>query len=253
MITITIDGKAVTVPEGTTILEAAQQTGIWIPTLCHHESLTPYGGCRLCAVEVAGDNGTQIVSACTFAAVNGLVVETATERVLNIRKFIIELLLAEAPQAKVLQDMAQALGVVQPQRFTPRNELCIACGQCVRACREIVGVSAVDFANRGYERIAAAPFFQRSEDCIGCGTCVAVCPTGAITMRDIAEGEKATVPDGETLEGPARIMDNWKVGFKMKRCTKCGEPFAPEFQLEQISKKVSLPDDFFDVCRQCRM
>jgi predicted molibdopterin-dependent oxidoreductase YjgC len=252
MVKIIIDGIETAVPEGTTVLEAAGKLGIWIPTLCHHEALTPYGGCRLCVVEVTRDGSTQIVSSCACKAADGIEVQTETEKVLNIRKFIIELLLSEAPQAKILQDLASDLGVSAPDRFQVRNELCISCGQCIRACQEIVGVGAIDFAGRGYERTAASPFFQRSEDCIGCGTCVAICPTGAIIMHDIAEGETATVPDSGEITGPARIIDNWKVGLAMKHCKKCGEPFAPQFQLDYISRKASLPDDFFDVCRQCR-
>jgi predicted molibdopterin-dependent oxidoreductase YjgC len=252
MTRLTIDNVEVEVHEGTTVLEAAKKLGIYIPTLCYHEALTPYGGCRLCVVEVTAEDGSQIVSSCAYQAVDRLCVKTTTPKVMELRKFMVELLLAEAPEAKILQDLASELGVSSPARFQPRNELCIACGLCIRACKEIVGVSAIDFAQRGYERTAASPFFDRSEDCIGCGTCHAICPTGAITMRDIGEGESALVPDGKKIKGPARIVDNWKVGFEMKRCKECNEPFAPQFQLEYFTKKVSLPEDFFDVCIECR-
>jgi bidirectional [NiFe] hydrogenase diaphorase subunit len=252
MVTLRIDGKKVAVPQGTTVLDAARRLDIHIPTLCFHEAITPYGGCRLCVVEVTRDGVTQIASSCVYEAADGLEVKTATDRVLELRRFMVELLLAEAPQAQVLQDLAQELGVKPPKRFKARNELCIACGQCVRACREIVGVSAIDFANKGYEKKAAAPFFERSDACIGCGTCFNICPTGAITMKDIAEGEQAELPDGTTVLGPARIIDNWKVGLAMKTCKQCGEPFAPQFQLEHFTKKVNLPADFYDVCVQCR-
>jgi predicted molibdopterin-dependent oxidoreductase YjgC len=252
MISCKIDGTDVQVEKGTTILEAAQQSGIRIPTLCHHEALTPYGGCRLCMVEVTRGDTRQIVSSCAYAVEEGIKVKTATERIIKLRRFIVALLLAEAPEAKVLQDLAAELGAAKPARFAPRNELCIACGQCIRACSELVGVSAIDFAQRGYEKKAASPYFQRSEDCIGCGTCYAICPTGAITLRDIAEGEQFVQPDGSLVNGPARIIDNWKVNFEMKRCRECGEPFAPAFQLEYIQKKVKLAEDFFAVCVQCR-
>lgn len=252
MAEIIINGIALEVPEGTTVLEAAKKLGIHLPTLCHHEALTPYGGCRLCVVEVARGNVTQIVSACTYQATDGLTVQTATDKVLQLRKFMLELLLAEAPEAKVLQDLARELGVSGPLLFQPRNELCIACGLCIRACREIVGVNAIDFAQRGYNRTAASPFFERSEDCIGCGTCFAICPTGAITMRDIDEGERALLPDGKEIMGPARIIDNWKVGLAMKSCRECGEFFAPQFQLAYFTNKLALPEDFFEVCIQCR-
>lgn len=252
MVTLIIDGTRVAVPEGTTILDAAQKHGIWIPTLCHHEALTPYGGCRLCAVEVTQNAVTTIVSSCSYKVAKGISVQTATDRVVEIRKFIVALLLAEAPEAKILQDLAEELEVAPFERFQPRNELCIACGRCIRACREIVGVQAIDFAKRGYEKTVASPFFERSEDCIGCGACVAICPTGAISMKDVPAGTRGVLPDGSIIPGPARIIEKWKVGLEMKQCTACGEPFAPGFQLEYFTQRASLPADFFDVCRQCR-
>ena len=252
MVKLRIDGKELEVPKGTTVLDAARKLDIHIPTLCFHEAITPYGGCRLCVVEVTRDGATQIASSCAYEAADGLEVKTATDRVLELRKFMVELLLAEAPEAQILQELAQELGVKAPKRFKARNELCIACGQCVRACREIVGVSAIDFANKGYEKKAAAPFFERSDACIGCGTCFSICPTGAITLKDIAEGETAALPDGTQVIGPARIIDNWKVGLAMKKCKQCGEHFAPQFQLEHFTKTVNLSADFYDVCVQCR-
>jgi NADH dehydrogenase/NADH:ubiquinone oxidoreductase subunit G len=251
MISLTIDGIPVTVYPGTTVLEAAQQLGIWIPTLCHHEAVTPYGGCRLCVVEVTRDGVTKTVSSCCYEAAEGIAVQTNTDIIQDIRKFIIGLLLCEAPDAPAIRELAEQLNASRPERFAVRNELCIACGLCVRACREIVGASAIDFAGRGYERTAASPFFERSDECIGCGTCADICPTGAICCNDIPEGEKTTVA-GRTVSGPARIVDRWKVDLPLKRCSICGEPFAPEFQLEHIRESAALPDDFFDTCLHCR-
>jgi len=252
MITVHIDNITTRVPEGITVLEAARRIGIWIPTLCAHEALTPYGGCRMCVVEAGRDSSFQIVSSCTFKVSQGLEVQTATPRIVAMRKFIVGLLLAEAPQAAAIQELAVLLGVLAPARFKPRNELCIACGLCIRACREIVGASAIDFAGRGYERVAASPFYERSDACIGCGTCAAICPTGAISLRDVPSGHTAVLSDGTPVSGPARIIDNWKVSLDIKICKQCGEPFAPQFQLDCITHKASLPPDFFNVCRQCR-
>jgi bidirectional [NiFe] hydrogenase diaphorase subunit len=252
MVRLIIDGTRLQAGAGATILEAAQQAGIWIPTLCHHEALTPYGGCRLCAVEVKEGGATRIVSSCAYTVAEGIEVSTTSDTILELRRFMLSLLLAEAPEAQVLQALAAELGAMPITRFTPRNELCIACGRCIRACRELAGVSAIDFAARGYEKKAATPFFERSDCCIGCGTCVAVCPTGAITMKDVPEGETAAIPGGGEIAGPARIMENWKTGLACKRCAKCGEPFAPRVQLEYFTRRASLAADFFEVCLNCR-
>lgn len=252
MINLTIDGIPTQVSEGTTLLDAARQCDIWIPTLCHHESLTPYGGCRLCVVEIRERKVTRIVTSCTTVARNGLNVVTNSDRLLSIRKGIVSLLLAEAPHAPALQRLAATFGVTYDAGYAPRNDSCIVCARCVRACREIVGVNAIDFANRGYKKVPATPFFERSESCIGCGTCVAVCPTGAITLHDIQTGDRSVTPEGSIIEGPARIIDNWKVSFSLKTCSRCGEPFAPQAMLDYCTTHANLPSDFFDLCRECR-
>lgn len=252
MIKLTINGQPVAVPRGTTLLEAARQLGIWIPTLCHHEALTPYGGCRLCVVELLSDAGSRIVSSCSYEAADGLNVSTVSDTVVRIRKFIISLLLAEAPGAEILRRLAAELGVPEPPAAQPGDEKCIACGRCIRACREIVGVCAIDFAQRGHEKKPAAPFFDRSESCIGCGTCAAVCPTGAVTVRDLPEGERVRLGDAAEISGPARLIDNWKAALPLRRCPKCGEFFAPQFQLEYFMQRASLSPDCLDVCLQCR-
>ena len=253
MVKLTIDNQTVEVPEGTTILEAAEKLNIYIPTLCHHESLTPYGGCRLCVVEVTQNGVTDLTSSCTYKVEEGLKVKTTTERVKRVRRLVLELLLVESPEAQIVQDLAMEMGVRRPERLKPRkDDLCILCGRCIRACREVVGVNAIDFADRGYSKKVAAPFYKSSPDCIACGVCFYICPTGAITMREVEKGEKARIPEGEEVTGPARIIYNWKVGLAMKRCKKCGEVIAPEFQLEYLRKKVNLPEDHFDICPSCR-
>ncbi|MFC1591073.1 2Fe-2S iron-sulfur cluster-binding protein [Thermodesulfobacteriota bacterium] len=249
---INIDGIQQNVPEGTTILAAAKACGIWIPTLCHHEALTPYGGCRLCVVEATQNEATRITASCCTEASDQMIIKTDSQQLRRIRTFLVELLLAEAPEAPAVQKLARDLGAASPEWLEPRNELCIACGRCIRACSEIVGVSAIGFARRGYDRTAAAPFFRRSQECIGCGTCVEICPTGAVTLQDIPEGATGVVPDGEKIAGPARIMDNWKTGLQLKTCKTCGEPFAPQVQLGHITRAAGLPENFFDTCVSCR-
>ena len=175
MINVKINGIAVSVDRGTTLLEAAQFLGLPIPTLCHMEGLSPYGACRLCVVEVGDPPNSRLVTSCTYPAEEGLKVRTASARVLRARKMIVELLLASCPQSKTIQDIAAALEVRQ-QRFRQENEDCILCGRCVRMCAEQMVAGAIGFTGRGQERSIGTPFDSTSEVCRLCGGCMYVCP-----------------------------------------------------------------------------
>lgn len=175
MIELEMNGLPVSVEEGTTLLEAAQFLGFPIPTLCHMEGLTPYGACRLCVVEIGKGPGARLVSSCTYPATPGLVVRTASNRVVRARKMVLELLLASCPQSKVIQDLASAHEVRQ-QRFRQEHEDCILCGLCVRMCREQMAAGAIGFSGRGEHRTITAPFAAKAEVCRLCGGCIYVCP-----------------------------------------------------------------------------
>ena len=175
MINLTINGLAVSVEKGSTVLEAAQFLGFPIPTLCHHEGLTPYGACRLCVVEIGEGPGAKLVSSCTYPVEEGLKVRTASERVVRARRMIIELLLASCPQSKTIQDLASAHGV-RTQRFRQEYEDCILCGLCVRMCSEQMMAGAIGFRGRGTERSIGTPFDVQSDVCRLCGACMHICP-----------------------------------------------------------------------------
>ncbi|MFC1729615.1 2Fe-2S iron-sulfur cluster-binding protein [candidate division KSB1 bacterium] len=176
MISLKINGLNVTVEEGTTILEAAKGVGFPIPTLCYLEGLSPYGACRLCVVEIhQGKADSRLVTSCTYPVEEGLVVRTASSRVMKARRMIIELLLASSPQSKVIQDLAAEHGVRQ-QRFKQEYEDCILCGLCVRMCREQMAAQAIGFQGRGKNRKIGTPFDIPSDDCRLCGGCMYVCP-----------------------------------------------------------------------------
>ncbi len=175
MITLTINGLPLTVEEGTTLLEAARFLGFPIPTLCHLDSLTPYGACRLCVVEIGQGAKAKLVTACTYPVEEGLAVRTASNRVVRARKMILELLLASCPQSKVIQDLASAYEV-RRQRFRQEHEDCILCGLCVRMCKEQMMAGAIGFRGRGERRSVGTPFDARSEECRLCGACMYVCP-----------------------------------------------------------------------------
>ena len=175
MISFRMNGLEVKVEEGSTLLDAAKFYGLEIPTLCHNEGLTPFGGCRLCVVEIGEGLRTKLVSACTYPAEEGLVVRTDSKRVWASRRMMIELMLAMAPGSKVLQDLASQFGVTRV-RFTPRNEECILCGLCTRICAEQMDARAIGFQQRGHKRKISTPFDMRSEECRTCGACLYICP-----------------------------------------------------------------------------
>jgi NADH dehydrogenase/NADH:ubiquinone oxidoreductase subunit G len=148
MISLKMNGLDISVEKGTTLLEAAKFYGFPIPTLCYMEGLSPYGACRLCVVEIGEGPKAKLVTSCTYPVEEGLVVRTASSRVVRARKMIIELLLASCPQSKTIQDLASAYGVSR-QRFRQEHEDCILCGRCVRVCKEQMMAGAIGFHGRG--------------------------------------------------------------------------------------------------------
>jgi NADH dehydrogenase/NADH:ubiquinone oxidoreductase subunit G len=175
MVSLKINNLDVTVEKGTTLLEAAKFLGFPIPTLCFMEGLSPYGACRLCVVEIGEGKKTKIVTSCTYTVEEGLVVRTASARIVKARKMILELLLATCPQSKTIQDLAAAHEVRQ-QRFKQENEDCILCGLCVRICEEQMMAKAIGFRGRGENRSLGTPFDVKSDACRLCGGCMYVCP-----------------------------------------------------------------------------
>ncbi len=171
-----IDGREVKAREGMTVLEAAQSAGIAIPTLCHHEGLEPYGGCRLCIVEVEGRGWTKLVVSCVHSVDEDLVIRTRTDKIDGIRKVLLELLLAHAPCAPQLQEMAREYGA-DKDRFEKDASFCIHCGLCVRYCAEVKKKNAVGFIDRGIRKeICFIPEIA-SQECKGCKECFPLCPT----------------------------------------------------------------------------
>ena len=178
MITFKLNGLEVQAEPGSTILDTAKFYGLEIPTLCYMEGLDPWGGCRLCVVEIGEGPKAKMVSSCTYRVEEGLVVHTDTKRVLAARRMMIELMLSTAPMSKELQDLASKFGVTQ-QRFPPRNEECVYCGLCIRMCDQQMDARAIGFQNRGYRRKISTPFDIKSEECRLCGACMYVCPACA--------------------------------------------------------------------------
>ncbi len=184
-ITLKIDGLEIKATEGTAVIDVAKKLGIRIPTLCHNSALEPFGSCRVCSVEITDHRGRKkIVTSCNYPVSEGLIVDTKNEKVYRTRQLLLELLLARCPNVKKIQDLAREYGIEKPTFWVgDPEEDCILCGLCARVCEELVGVSAINFANRGVEREVTAPYHTISDDCVGCGACAVVCPTDSKKVR----------------------------------------------------------------------
>ncbi len=183
-VTLTINGREVTAREGQSVLDAARAVGIDIPTLCAHDQLEPAGVCRFCMVEITQGKKTRLVTSCVFPVESGLVVQTETERVNNIRRMLIELLLPVAPSGP-LNALAKRYGVVK-SRFQTAEEPsnCSLCGLCVRYCEQINGEHAVGFVGRGVNRKVALTA-DKGDECVFCRKCYSICNSGRFV--EIAE------------------------------------------------------------------
>lgn len=219
MIKLTINGLTVEVEEGWTVLEAAEFLGLHIPTLCYNKGLTPYGGCRLCVVEIVEGNRTQLVSSCTYPAREGLKVRTDTKPVIAARKMMIELMLSVAPNAKVVQDLASKFGV-NKVRFNLRNENCVLCGLCVRMCHEQMDGQAIGFVNRGKDLRISTPFDVKSEKCRLCGGCMYICP--ACQMKCLGPDEGTGVCNACATMAPTCLDHYDELQCWMYNAGRCG-------------------------------
>ncbi|TYC51291.1 formate dehydrogenase subunit alpha [Rhodobacterales bacterium] len=225
-VTLTIDGFDVTVPEGTSLMRAAMETGIEIPKLCATDMVDAFGSCRLCLVEIEGRRGTP--SSCTTPAEEGMVVHTQTGRLKDIRRGVMELYISDHPLDCLtcaangdceLQDMAGAVGLRDVRygydggnhvksrngvgemnaRFMPKDESnpyftydpskCIVCSRCVRACAEVQGTFALTIEGRGFESRVSPGMHEDflNSECVSCGACVQACPTATLQEKSVIE------------------------------------------------------------------
>src|SRR6195256_4540161 len=218
MVTLTIDGKSIPVPEGTSIMRAAMEAGTQIPKLCATDMVDAFGSCRLCLIEIEGRAGTP--ASCTTPAMAGQVVHTQTERLKRLRKGVMELYIPDHPLDCLtcaangdceLQDMAGAVGLrdvrygyegenhlslgkdTSNPYFTFDASKCIVCSRCVRACEEQQGTFALTIQGRGFDSKVSpsqGESFMDSE-CVSCGACVQACPTATLSEKSLIEQGQA--------------------------------------------------------------
>jgi iron only hydrogenase large subunit-like protein len=218
-VSLTIDGISVTVPEGTRILEAAKKVNVNIPTLCEHPELCKRALCRICVVEADGRG--KLIAACANDVWEGVSIVTTNQRLLSIRKTIVELILANHPQDCLscirnkkceLQSLALSFGVggslfendalerqpqIESETLVRNMDKCVKCGRCVEVCQEVQTIRAINTSHRSYEYEISTPYKQALEEsfCTFCGKCAEVCPVGAIYEHDQTAEVQAALND----------------------------------------------------------
>jgi NADH dehydrogenase/NADH:ubiquinone oxidoreductase subunit G len=235
---LSIDNKLVTANEGDYILQIARENGIGIPTLCDHKGVEPWGGCRLCLVEItkADWNGwSTLVTSCLYPAKEGLIVSTNSPQVRNTRAVVLDLLMARCPEVEELKRIARVYGLTETSYVKRKDaDKCILCGLCVRVC-DAVGAVAISTVGRGVIKKVTVPLAEENlSTCIGCLSCAQNCPTGEITYEEINEYRKI-----------------WGITFDLIHCPKCGKPVGTPQQLKHFAGKSGLDSSYFELCEIC--
>ncbi len=196
MVMILIDSKEYEASPDETVLDVARKNNIYIPTLCHHPSITPYSSCRLCVVEVTQKGRTKLTASCSLPVKEGMQISTNSPKVDRSRKTLMELYLARCPTSEHIKELASKLGVKKSRFKTyiePDNK-CILCGLCVRVCDQVMQVGALGFAHRGADRKISTPFEEPSQVCMTCGACAFICPTQCIKLSELCSNKPEPLP-----------------------------------------------------------
>ena len=215
------------------LLGVLRREKIDIPALCHHEAVEPYGGCRLCTVEITKpewDGWKNKVTSCLYPVADGLIIQTHSPQVIELRKTILDLYLARCPEAKLIQDLAAEYGVTQTSYQTvPEPNDCILCGICTRIC-DTMGFNAISTVNRGHGKEIAPPLNEPPESCVGCLACALNCPTHYIKCKDVG--------------GTSEI---WGKKFELIRCEQTGQPTITREFADYLIANRNVNADYFKI------
>ena len=225
---LVIDGATVRAVRGATVLDTALAYGICIPHLCHMENVTPIGSCRLCIVELVKNGRSKVTTSCTLDVKEGMEIRTNSEKIKRLRKNIAELLVAQAPNSKAIQDIAARCGVTEV-RYPFRNDNCVLCGRCTRICSDMWQAKAIGFVGRGKGREVNFPFKERPDYCKMCNSCIDLCPMTIVPCPGpMADGEEhlcglcgSQIMMVETTPETC-VKCNLGKGFQCTRATQCG-------------------------------
>ena len=235
---IRIDGKECVCEKGEYLLAAARRNGIFIPTLCQHDSQEDgMGACRLCIVEITDRGRKSVVVSCVYPVNHEIEVETDNERIRRERRMILALLASRAPESLRIRQMCDFYEAPRIDRFVKSpGEKCVMCGLCAKVCASL-SVGAISTINRGITKRISTPYGDPSSVCIGCGACAKVCPTEAIEWE---ENETTRTIWGKT--------------FELVHCPHCGVVVGTREQIEEAARRSGQEPQFLcDSCRKERM
>jgi len=233
------DGRDVEGRRGASLLGVLLGAGFDIPHLCRHEAVGVYESCRLCLVEVRRHGRARVVASCSYPVLEGIEVFTAGEKILRLRRTILELHLAHSPKSEPLRRYAAGLGVEETRfRIADPGNACILCGRCERVCTEVIGAHAIGFSGRGAGKALTTPCEAESAECIGCGACAVVCPTGCIRVVD---NERDMV----------REIPFIRARHDLEPCRLCGRPVSTKAHVEHLRRK-GLDEQSITTCDACK-
>jgi len=237
MVNLSINGRTIQAQDGEMLLSVIRRMGIDVPAICQHDAVEPFGACRLCTVEITKkewDGWTNFVTSCLYPVAEGLIVQTHTAKLDQIRHTLLDLQLARCPNSPEIRQLAAQYGVTQTSyEEMPDGDNCIMCGLCTRICDRL-GFHAISTVGRGHGKEVAPPLRQAPPDCVGCLSCAENCPTNFIEYQDVNDQREL-----------------WGKQFERIKCCECGQLTITVAFADALSQMRDIPREYFDICDAC--